>query len=83
MTVFKDTTLLSSACMDIIDTLSKGGEVTGLEDYQPDEDYDFVLKAKFVDMFAVDKDNLKEKVVDSGFYTYESIFGDVMPEEEE
>ena len=83
MTVFKDTTLLSSACMDIIDTLAKGGEVTGLEDYQPDEDYDFVLKAKFVDMFAVDKDNLKEKVVDSGFYTYESIFGDVMPEEEE
>ena len=57
--------------------------MTGLEDYQPDEDYDFVLKAKFVDMFAVDKDNLKEKVVDSGFYTYESIFGDVMPEEEE
>ena len=73
MTVLKDTTYLSDACMEIIEDVAEGKEVSGLEEYQPSDDYDFVLQAKFVEMYAVDKSNLQELVIDSGFYTEEEI----------
>ncbi len=77
MTVLKDTRKLSDACMKIIDAYAKGEEVTGLQSYKPSEDYPFELPTIFVEMFALDKDNMKELVTDTGFYTYESVYGDL------
>lgn len=77
MTVLKDTTLLSDACMYIIDCLNKGVEVEGLEKYQPRDDYDFELDAYFVEMFSVTKDNLQERVIDTGFYTEDQVYGEL------
>ncbi len=78
MTVLKDTRLLSDACMKIIDAYAKGEKVEGLAEYKPSDDYDFVLPTIFVEMFALDKDNMKELVTDTGFYTYESVYGDLV-----
>ena len=77
MTVLKDTTLLSSACMKIIDCLANGKAVEGTVKYKPTEDYDFELDAIFVEMFSVTKANLKERVIDSGFYKEEQIYADL------
>lgn len=77
MTVLKDTTLLSDACMYIIDCLANGKPVEGTTKYQPLEEYDISLDAVFVDMFSLTKDNLKELIIDSGFYSEEQIYGDI------
>ena len=77
MTVLKDTTLLSDACMYIIDCLASGEPVEGTVKYQPTEDYDFELDAYFVDMFSVTKANLQELVIDSGFYSADQIYSDL------
>ena len=77
MTVLKDTTLLSGACMEIIEALNNGTEVPGLTDYQPDDNYDITLDAYFVEMYAVTKANLRELVVDSGFYSEDVVFGEL------
>ena len=74
MTVLKDTTLLSDACMYIIDCLATGKPVEGLTKYKVSDDYDFELNAYFVEMFAVTKDNLQELVIDSGFYSADQIY---------
>ena len=74
MTVLKDTTLLSDACMYIIDCLATGKPVEGLTKYKVSDDYDFELDAYFVEMFAVTKDNLQELVIDSGFYSADQIY---------
>lgn len=74
MTVLKDTTLLSDACIDIINCLAEGKPVEGTEKYKPSDDYDFELDAVFVEMFSVTKDNLQERVIDSGFYTADQIY---------
>lgn len=81
MTVLKDTTLLSDACMYIIDCLVNGEPVEGLESYQPDESYDFELDAYFVDMYSVTKDNMDELVIGSGFYDAEQIYSDLTEED--
>ena len=81
MTVLKDTTLLSDACMYIIDCLANGKPVEGTEKYKPRDDYDFELDAIFVEMFSVTKENLQERVIDSGFYTSEQIYAELTDED--
>ena len=81
MTVLKDTTLLSDACMEIITSLAEGKPVEGTEKYKPSEDYDFELNAVFVEMFAVNKENLQERVIDTGFYTADQIYKELTDED--
>lgn len=81
MTVLKDTTLLADGCMYIIDCLKNGKPVEGTEKYQPREDYDFELDALFVEMYEVTKANLKERVIDTGFYTEEQIYAELSGED--
>lgn len=81
MTVLKDTTLLSDACIDIISCLAEGKPMEGTEKYKPSDDYDFELDAVFVEMFSVTKDNLQERVIDSGFYTADQIYKELTEED--
>lgn len=73
MTVFKDTSLLSQACIDIIDALAAGEEPEVNDVYKPDE---YEIPTIFVPMQTVTKENLREVVVDSGFFTEEQIYGE-------
>lgn len=73
MTVFKDTSLLSGACIDIIDALAAGEEPEVNDVYKPDQ---YEIPTIFVPMQTVTKENLREVVVDSGFFTEEQIYGD-------
>lgn len=53
----------------------------GTEKYKPSEDYDFELNAVFVEMFAVNKENLQERVIDTGFYTADQIYKELTDED--
>lgn len=72
MSVFKDTRLLADACMSIINSVAEGKtpEVNG--EYTPDT---YTIPTIFVDMYALDKSNLEELVIDTGFYTEEQVYG--------
>jgi len=71
MTVFKDTRLLSAACVDIIDALARGDEPTATDVYKPDQ---HEIPTIFIPMESVTKENLKATVVESGLYTEGQIF---------
>ena len=72
MSVFKDTRLLSGACLDIINALAEGKEPEVTDVYTPDV---YEIPTIFVPMESITKENLKEVVVDSGIFTEEQIFG--------
>ncbi|WP_024737047.1 sugar-binding protein [Enterocloster asparagiformis] len=72
MSVFKDTRLLSGACLDIINALAEGREPEVTDVYTPDV---YEIPTIFVPMESITKENLKEVVVDSGIFTEEQIFG--------
>ena len=67
--------------MEIITSLAEGKPVEGTEKYKPSEDYDFELNAVFVEMFAVNKENLQERVIDTGFYTADQIYKELTDED--
>lgn len=72
MSVFKDTRLLSTACLYIIDALAEGRAPEVNDVYKPDI---YEIPTIFVPMESITKENLKEVVVDSGIFTEEQIFG--------
>lgn len=74
MTVFKDTRLLSKACVDIINALAEGKEPEVTDVYKPDQ---HEIPTIFVPMESVTKENLKETVVESGLFTEEQVFGEL------
>lgn len=72
MTIFKDTRLLSDATTKIIEALEKGEE----PEVNDTETYDNgvkVVPSNLSDPVAVDKDNYKEQLIDSGYYTEEEL----------
>lgn len=72
MSVFKDSSLLSKACVDILDALAKGEEPEVNATYTPDV---YEIPTIFAPMAPVDADNLDEILIDSGLYTREQIYG--------
>lgn len=68
MTVFKNTTELAALAIDMADSVLKGEtvEVTDTTSYDNGAK---VVPTNFLDPVAVDKDNYKEILIDSGYFT--------------
>lgn len=86
MTVFKDTNKLAPLAVDIAIKLINSEKIDGLENYSLAElTFDDNLKGevpcKFLDVVQVDKDNVYDVVVKSGFQKWEEVYAG-LPESE-
>jgi len=86
MTVFKDVRKLSPMAMDMAIALAKGEEVPGLTDFALSElTLDDTLKGSvpclFLPVVQVDKDNLYDEVILTGFQPYDEVYRDI-PEDQ-
>ena len=82
MTVFKDTRLLTPLAMDIAEDLANGKAVSGLKKYKLSElTLDNSLKGevpcKFLKVVQVDKNNVYEEVVKTGFAPWDVVYRDI------
>lgn len=81
MTVLKDPDVVAKGCMDVINSLVNGTEVENVEMYQPDESFDYELRACFYPCTSVTKENLQELIIDSGYYPADEVLGDLAEED--
>ncbi len=72
MTIFKDTRLLAKATTDIIKALEAGEEPT-VNDTETYDNGKKVVPAYLAEPVAVDKDNYKAQLIDSGYYTEDQL----------
>ncbi|WOO86705.1 multiple monosaccharide ABC transporter substrate-binding protein [Mollicutes bacterium LVI A0039] len=72
MTIFKDTRLLAEATVDVVEKVLNGEEpvVNNTTDY---DNGNFVVPTITIEPKAVDQDNYKETLIDSGYYTAEEL----------
>ena len=73
MTIYKDRYVLANCCLDIINACIEGKEPAGLVDYTPDK---FTFKTLFGEMTVVYDDEIDEKIINTGVYTRDEIYGD-------
>lgn len=71
-TVFKDTRLLAAQAAKMVDQMLKGGTVE-TNDTTTYENGVKTVPSFLLDMVSVDIDNVKEALVDSGYYTAEDV----------
>jgi D-xylose transport system substrate-binding protein len=86
MTVFKDVRKLSPMAMDMAIALARGEEIPGLTDFALSElTLDDTLKGSvpclFLPVVQVDKDNLYDEVILTGFQPYDEVYRDI-PEDQ-
>jgi D-xylose transport system substrate-binding protein len=86
VSVYKDIRLLSPKAVDLMDALLKGESFSGLQDYSlsvltGDDSKEGSIKALFLPVEQVTKDNAYELIVKSGFQSYEDVYRDI-PEAE-
>jgi len=86
VSILKDIRLLSPLAVDLIDALLTGKEVPDLKEYTMaeltnDTKYEGNVKALFLPVFQVNKDNVYELVVASFFQTYDDVYRDI-PEDQ-
>jgi D-xylose transport system substrate-binding protein len=79
VTVFKDTRLLAPKAVDMIDALVKGQALTGLTKYSlatltGDKSLTGDIQAAFLQVVQVNKDNVYDVVVKSGFQSYDNVY---------
>jgi D-xylose transport system substrate-binding protein len=82
VTILKDTRKLTPLATDLAVSLVKGEALTGLApqslaDLTGDASKTGTVQCKFLQVFQVTKDNVKQLVVDSGFQTYEDVYKDI------
>jgi D-xylose transport system substrate-binding protein len=82
VTILKDTRNLTPLACDLAVKLAKKEAIPGLTAYKlatltGDASKTGDVQCKFLEVFQVTKDNLKQLVVDSGFQTYEGVYKDV------
>lgn len=82
MTVFKDTRKLTPLAIDIAMDLGNGKKPSGLKNYTLAElTLDNSLKGSvpcsFLKVIQVDKDNVYEEVIKSGFQKYDAVYKDI------
>ncbi len=81
MTVFKDLRQLVPMAVDTAMTLAKGEELKGLTIYTlkdlTGDDVSGDVPCKFLKVVGVDKDNVYDVIVKSGFQSYDEIYKDV------
>jgi len=79
VTVFKDTRLLAPKAVEMIDQLIKGQAVSGLQEFSlatltGNKDAKGNVKAAFLKVVQVTKDNVFDVVVKSGFQSYDDVY---------
>lgn len=72
MTVFKDTRILAATAAEMVQTILAGGTVN-VNDTETYDNGVFVVPTYLVDVMTVTADNVREVLVDSGFYTAEAL----------
>lgn len=72
MTVFKDTRILAEKCANMVDDILNGKEPE-INDSISYDNHKFVVPAYLCTPIVVDKNNLKEELVDSGYYKAETL----------
>jgi D-xylose transport system substrate-binding protein len=82
MTVYKDVRLLSPMAIDMAIKLAKKEPVEGLQnftlkDLTLDESLPGSVPCKFLKVVGVNKDNVYEEIVKSGFQKYDDIYKDI------
>lgn len=82
MTVYKDVRLLSPMAIDMAVTLAKGGKIDGLKNYKLseltlDDKLTGEVPCKFLEVIQVDKNNVYDVVVKSGFQKWEDVYKDI------
>lgn len=82
MTVYKDVRLLSPMAIDLAIKLAKGEKLDGLKNYSLaeltlDENLKGEVPCKFLKVVGVDKHNVYEEIVKSGFQSYDDIYKDI------
>jgi D-xylose transport system substrate-binding protein len=79
VTVFKDTRLLAPQAVSMIDALVKGQKLTGLTTYTlailtGDKSLTGSIQANFLKVVQVNKANVYDVVVKSGFQSYDNVY---------
>lgn len=81
VSVYKDIRLLSPKAVDLMDALLKGQSFEGLKDYTlkelTNEEMEGSIKALFLPVQQVTKDNVYELIVKSGFQSYDDVYRDI------
>ncbi len=82
VTILKDTRKLTPLAVELAGKFAKGDKNLGLTNFKladltGDKDKKGEVPCKFLQVFQVTKDNLKQLVVDSGFQSYEGVYKDV------
>lgn len=82
VTILKDTRNLTPLACDLAVKLAKKEAIPGLtkmklSDLTGDQAKTGEVPCKFLEVFQVTKDNLKQLVVDSGFQSYEGVYKDI------
>jgi len=82
VTILKDTRKLTPLACELAAKLARGEKVLGLSPYKLAEltgnkKMTGTVPCKFLKVFQVTKDNLKQLVVDSGFQSYEGVYKDI------
>ena len=82
MTVFKDVRLLSPMAIDMAVSLAKGEAIDGLVNYKLseltlDDKLTGEVPCKFLKVVQVDKDNVYDVVVKSGFQAWDEVYKDI------
>ena len=72
--IYKDTRILAERCVSMVEAAVNGteAEITDTEQYDNGK---MVVPAYLCAPSVVDKDNLQEVLVDSGYYTKEELYG--------
>jgi D-xylose transport system substrate-binding protein len=82
VSVYKDIRLLSPMAVEMLDKLLKGQQVSGLTEYTlaeltNDDTKTGTVKALFLPVVQVTKDNVYELIVKSGFQSYDDVYRDI------
>jgi D-xylose transport system substrate-binding protein len=82
VSVFKDIRLLSPLAVDTLDTLLKGGSVSGMQPFKlslltGDDTKTGDVPCLFLEVKQVTKDNVYDLVVKSGFQPYDDVYRDI------
>lgn len=86
VTVYKDVRLLTPMAIDMAITLAKGEAIEGLKDYTLaeltlDDSLEGTVPCKFLEVIEVNKDNVYDVIVKSGFQSYDDVYRDI-PEDQ-
>lgn len=74
MTVFKDTRILASKCVTMVEAVLEGKEPE-INDTVSYDNHVFVVPAYLCTPILIDKSNLHKELIDSGYYTEEELNG--------